>query len=61
MWLLDKKHFEREAHEQAASPVLVAAALLLFLILLFAVIGFHYEKLISVLGAQGIDPGFVGP
>lgn len=61
MWLLDKKRFEREANNQAASPVLVAAALLLFLILLFAVIGFHYEKLISVLGAHGIDPGFVGP
>ena len=61
MWALDKKPLRDEAGGAAASPVLVAVALALFLTLVLAMIDLHREMLISAIGSYGVNPLVVGP
>jgi hypothetical protein len=61
MWALDKKPLGGETDGGTASPVLIAVALLLFLVLVAAVIWLHHEMLVTVIGNYGLEPGFAGP
>jgi hypothetical protein len=63
MRALDKKPLGREARN-AASPVLVVVALVLFLVLVLATIERHPEEVRGAIDAvryNGIAPVFVGP
>jgi hypothetical protein len=63
MRALDKKRLGREARN-AASPVLVIVALVLFSVLVLATIERHREEVrvaIDAVGYHGTAPVFVGP
>ncbi|KQW20573.1 hypothetical protein ASC80_09995 [Afipia sp. Root123D2] len=61
MWVMDKKPLRSEANSNAASPVLVVVALVLFFILAVSAINLHREMLVLAIGNYGIEPGLVGP
>lgn len=61
MWALDKKPLGGETDSDAASPVLIVVALLLFFIFMVATVSLHHETFVVAMSSHGIGPGFTGP
>jgi hypothetical protein len=64
MWILDKHAIGGEPNDGSASPVLLAVAWGLFVLLVLGAVDIHREVLIAgvfTIGEYGIEPLFVGP